>query len=399
MKLLELYAQSCGLKIDKQFLLESFYPIPFEKYITIQAGSGMAGKNYPYYNEVVNLIKNKLSEAGIEIVQIGGKDDPQILGVKSFLGKTDISQSNYIIKRSLLHFGNDSWLAHRAGELGIPLVVSYATTTPQNHGPYKYNKDKTILIESHRFGRKASFQAQENPSTISLIPPEQIANSILKLLDLAGIERESLFVGTNYNESVVELVPNSVLAPQVQIGGAALVRMDYEFNEQNLFQNLQIRKCAIVTNKEINLGILAQLKGNVPLMRVEIDNISPDWIKSLKRTGIPVQFYSLEKDDKKVREMRLKYFEVCFFDTFIYPTREDFYKVSNTYLNIKTDIKVDTSNLRFKSNKIILSNGKMYLSYAHLLVENNFTDLQNPVGEVIDNENFWKEQNYFYIFK
>ncbi len=399
MKLIELYAQACGLKIDSQFLLESFYPVPYEKYITVHGGSGMAGKNYPYYSEVVALIKKPLSEAGIEIIQIGGPDEAQIVNCKHYQGKTDKSQTNYILKRSLLHISNDTWTGHRAGELEIPLVEVFATTSKANHSPYKHNKDKSVFIESHRFGRKPSFQAQENPSTIALIPPEQIANSVLKLLDLPQIAQKSFYVGPNFNESIVELVPNNVLSPQVQIGGAALVRMDYEFNEQNLFQNLQIRKCAIVTNKEINLGVLSQLKGNIPLIRVEIDNISPEWIKGLKRCGIPSQFYSLEKDDSKLREMRLKYFEACFFDSLIFPTKEDFFKSSKVYLNIDPNLPINLEELQFKTNKVILSNGKMYLSHAHLLVDKNFTDLNNNSVQVIDNENFWKEQNYFYIFK
>lgn len=399
MKLLELYSRACGLKIGKQFLLEAFYPVPFEKYITIQSGSGMAAKNYPYYNEVIKLIKNALSEIGVEIVQLGGKDDQPIVGVNHFQGKTDLHQSNYILKRSMLHIGNDSWIAHRAGELKIPLVSLYSSTSIENHSPYKFNKDKTIFIESHRFGKNPSFAAQELFPTISLISPEQIANSILKLLNIPQVSHKTIFFGTNYNESIIELVPNSILAPQVQVAGNILIRMDYEFNEENLAKNLQIRKCAIVTNKELNLNILSQLKGNISLIKVEIDNISIEWVKSLKRIGIPAIYFSFEKDEKKIKEMRLNFFDYCFFDVFSFPKKENFINGSESYLNNKFDNSLKLDELKYKSNKLILSNGKIFISYFDYKNNKSVENLENNISNVSDTDEFWKEQNYFYIYK
>ena len=56
MHTLERYALSCGVKIDKPHIFEEFYPLNFEKYITIDASAEIDTKRYDYYNEVVDLI-------------------------------------------------------------------------------------------------------------------------------------------------------------------------------------------------------------------------------------------------------------------------------------------------------------------------------------------------------
>ena len=75
MHILERYALSCGVKIDKPQIYTKFYPNNFGKYITLQASSGMEAKNYDLYQEVVEILSPYLSELGIQVVQIGnGKD-------------------------------------------------------------------------------------------------------------------------------------------------------------------------------------------------------------------------------------------------------------------------------------------------------------------------------------
>ena len=54
-KLIEAYSRSTGLEIKKPFLGETFYPLSFDKYITIQNGSGMPNaKNYDYWQEIIS---------------------------------------------------------------------------------------------------------------------------------------------------------------------------------------------------------------------------------------------------------------------------------------------------------------------------------------------------------
>jgi hypothetical protein len=66
-KLIEAYSRNTGLEIGKPFLMEKFYPLDAEKYITIQTGSGMAAKNYDFWQEVVVQIKPILEANKIKI--------------------------------------------------------------------------------------------------------------------------------------------------------------------------------------------------------------------------------------------------------------------------------------------------------------------------------------------
>lgn len=398
MKLLELYSLSTGLRIGKQYLMESFYPLEFENYITFQSGSGMASKNYPFYNEVMALISTTLKSAGIEAIQIGGKDDPPIQGCYHQQGNTNLHQSNYLLGRSLCHIGNDSWASHRGGEIGVPLVICFGPTTPQNHGPYHYDHARSVFIESHRLGRRPTFANQENPTTIALIPPEQIANSILSILKIGPlIERSSIYIGDAYNQPVVEIVPNIILNPQIQISGPLIIRMDHLHNEDMLWGNLQLRKSVIAIDQEINLNMLTQLKPNVISLRVEVDKLSSTWIKQLKRLGIPTAFFSSESSAEKLAKLRLDLHSTILFDKFQPPTKDEFLKLSARYLNkeIDKDLKID--KLKFSTNKMLLSESKVYLSKAHWLAGKD-TSVNNNSGQVIDTPEFWEEAPHFYIY-
>ena len=78
MHLIEQYALSCGVKIDKPHIETGFYPVPVEKYITLHASSGMHAKNYDYYNDVVELLIPYLNKEKIYIIQIGQSEDQKI---------------------------------------------------------------------------------------------------------------------------------------------------------------------------------------------------------------------------------------------------------------------------------------------------------------------------------
>ncbi len=419
MKLLELYSLATGLRIGQQYLVETFFPLPFDRYVTIQGGSGMASKNYPFYNEVLALVMPFLEAAGIKVVQIGGKDDPPIRGCYHAQGQTNLHQSNYLLRRSLLHIGNDSWLSHRGGELGIPLVICFGPTSIANHGPYRFNQVRSAFIESHRFGRRPTFASQEAQSTMAVIPPEQIANAVLRLIggqtsgespnqiyvSPAQVSRQSLYIGEAYNQHLVELVPNVIVAPQLQIPNALIVRMDYVANdatsfaaaESLLLSNLRLRKCLIVTDRELNLNHLVQLKPNVAGLRIEVDKVSPAWIKGVKRLGIQTAFFSSERDPEKLSRLRMDLYDACLFDHYVPPTREDFVKVCGVYLNKPTDAAIITPTVRFSTHKMLLSEGKVHLSKAHWQAGRATPTTEQNSDTIIDSPTFHEEQSHHYF--
>ena len=144
MHLIEQYALSCGAKIDKPSIEESFYPIQFNKYITLHASSGMGAKNYDYFNDVMKMLYPYLAKNGINVVQIGGKDDPSINLTHGLQGKTSLKQTFYIIKKGILHFGNDSFSCHVASGYDKPLVSLYSVLYKECCGPYWGSKEKQV---------------------------------------------------------------------------------------------------------------------------------------------------------------------------------------------------------------------------------------------------------------
>ena len=271
--LAETYALQIGVKLDKPSAYETYYPLdhPLDKVVLIHSFGGkivdtpqgkqiaFPSKVYDFYSEVVAIIKPILEPLGYRLYQIGAPNEPLVPGVTHLVGRTSIHQCTYLVKRCALLIGNDSVWAHMRGAFGEPLIVCYGGTSTPHH-PFWRNREKTILIESHRFGKKPSYQSMENPKTINVIPPEQVANAALSLLDQPQISRQSLSIGAAYNQPIIELIPDVVMDPRVQTPVPPIIRMDLHFSEENLAKNLQVRKCQIITNREIDIDSAGEIQ-------------------------------------------------------------------------------------------------------------------------------------------
>ena len=169
MHLIEQYALSCGVKIDQPHIETSFFPVASNKYITVHASSGMASKNYDYYNDVIELILPYLKQENIDIIQIGERDDAKLNHCEHLNGSTTIRQTSYIIENSELHFGNDSFSAHVASGFNKKIVCLYSILYKECCKPYWGDPENQILLETDRKGLKPSFSNQELPKTVNFI--------------------------------------------------------------------------------------------------------------------------------------------------------------------------------------------------------------------------------------
>ncbi len=410
--LAEVYALACGVPLDRPWMADTFYPLatPLDKVILIHSFAGgikeensqkqatFPAKIYDHFTEVIDLLRPMIEPAGYRFYQIGAPGEPVLPGIESLVGKTTLQQCAYLVKNAALLIGNDSQWAHVRGAESKPLVIVYGSTS-KPHFPYWNDPARTLLIESHRRGAKPSYASHEGPKTINWITPETIANAALHLLDtpLRSLCR-SLYIGEAYNQTIFELVPNVVVNPSVAAGAPFLVRMDYLHDEDKLAANLQLRKCAVVADQEIKLPLLAQLKPNIAQLKLDVAKLSPDWLKAVKRLGIPVQFFSNETDPAKIAALRLSLHAVCYFDQIVPPTKDTFVKGAAVYLNkeLDTDLKWDT--LRFKTHKFILSDDKVYLSKAHWQAGKNTPNTNQNSDLVIDLPTFWEETPHHYYF-
>lgn len=378
MHLLERYATSCGVKINKPYIYDSFFPLTVEKYISFQPFSKYSSKNYDLWQEVIDIILPFLEKENIKIVQIGIKEDKQFNHVTYLAGQTNISQAAFIIKNSIMHFGADSFGAHIASGYSKKILAIYSNNNIENVKPYWSKKEDLILISPQGGTKKPSYSAGENPKNINKIKPEEIAKGILNLLNIKYEQMpNTVYIGEDYYNKTFEIILDQLINPDSIPIANPIIRMDYHFNEQGLALFLEKKKCIIITDKTINIELLKSYKENIPqLIYIINENNDFNFVKELKRFGIPYVLISYLKDED------LNKYKIDYMDYGLIIQKE--YNNKN-----KTTIN-STSNLFYISSKILVSSKGQFNSKFDWLNRNGRT--------VVDHEDFWKESNYFYIF-
>lgn len=378
--LAETYSRSLGLSIDKPFIFQTPYGIPFNDYIVIHNSSGNSCKNYDYYQEVVNFINKNIK---INIIQLGGKDDIRLEGCLDLCGKTNLHQTAFIIAGAKLLIGNDSQLIHIGGALSTPIIGLYGPTSIECHGPYW--KDRFIGIESHRDGKLPSYRFNENPKTINFIKPEEVISAVIKILELDDIKLDfnTIKIGELYNTKTLEVVMDNFIGPESFPNAPFNIRYDYHQNLDILNKTLHTRKCLIYTDVEIDLNLLKYHKDKILILIFNINekNSNPNYFESLKKIGINFQLVSF-LDDEKLNSIKIDYFDIG--------------NINKQFLIDKNYIKnININNLYFKTNKLILSNNKIYPSNAHRLLDIEIKEN----NEIIDTSKFWEESNFFLFYE
>jgi hypothetical protein len=375
MHLIERYATACGVKIDKPYIYDTFFPVNVEKYISFQPFSKYPSKNYDYWDEVVAIILPFLQQNNITLVHIGAKDDKPVNNTLNLCGQTNISQAAYIIKNSIMHVGADSFAAHIASGYGKKIVALYSNNNINNVKPY-WTKPEDMVLLSPQINKKPQYSVNEVPKSINNIKPEAIAEGILKLLNIQYNNLpKTIYVGNEYINKTLEIIPDKPINP-AQIGLDTLViRMDYAFNEQVLELFLQQKKCIIFTNKLINEELLKRYKQNIPqlIYLVEKDN-DTTFAKTLKRNTINATFISY------LSEEELNQFKLDYMDYGLIIKRDH-----------PTD-KIETSNnTYFKSSRILVSSEGQFNSKYQWQTK----DMSN---KYVNHPELNKELNNLYIF-
>lgn len=375
MHLIERYATACGVKIDKPYIYDTFFPVNVEKYISFQPFSKYPSKNYDYWDEVVAIISPYLQQNNITLVHIGAKDDKVVNNTLNLCGQTNISQAAYIIKNSIMHVGADSFAAHIASGYGKKIVALYSNNNINNVKPY-WTKPEDMVLLSPKINKKPQYSVNEIPKSINNIKPEDIAEGILKLLNIQYNNLpKTIYIGNEYINKTLEIIPDKPINP-AQIGLDTLViRMDYVFNEQVLELFLQQKKCIIFTNKPINEQLLQRYRQNIPqlIYLVEKDN-DTTFIKTLKRNTINATFISYLSEEE-LNEFKLDYMDYGLIVKRDYPT-DKIEANHNTY---------------FKSSRILISSEGQFNSKYQWQTK----DMSN---KYINNPELNKELNNLYIF-
>jgi len=394
MKLLENYSLAAGMKINHPELVTKYYPLPFDKWVTFHPQS-KDSKNYDRFEDVISIIHPILEKYGIKIVQIGAKNEKPFNNCYHTQGNTSLAQVNFIIQNSLCHFGVDSVWQHVAGIFNIPLVDLASNNYAHNISPYFGDRNKQIILEPARAdGEKPSFALQENPKTINRILPEIVAYNILKLLKLESdfnFNYESVFLGVNYLNKLIELVPTQIMDISNLGIDNLIMRMDYFHNENILYQQLNRNKCTIIADNIVSLDILKEKKDKITQFIFELNkfNNNPEYIRQISKLGINWILYSRE-DKEWIQEQKINY---CDFAIILPKNR-------SKKENINEIKDINTEKLFFKSNKFTIDSGKIYPSRQHWKDKIHLTSgLNCPILSCIDKDGFWDENEYHYYLQ
>jgi hypothetical protein len=317
------------------------------------------------------------------------------------MGQTNFHQTAHIIKNSLLQFGVDSFPIHMASYYDKKIVALYSNMYVSQSKPYWSQPENVKLIQADLNGQKPSYAPEENPKTIDNIKPEEIAESILNLLNITSeLERKTVFIGKAYQNTIIESIPSIIIPQQLFPNLLLNIRFDYinEIEEKDYvctLNNLNIRNCAIITDKPIEIEKLLQLKDKLINVFYDItfSKIDFDFINKVKFYGIKIDFIfnkSKNQDEQSLNSKKLELIE--------YP---ELINIVENQEKPKDQIK---QSVFYKSKKILFANNSTYLSKAAYLenkpVDLNKENISQKTSEINNIDLLIEEDgDYCYFYK
>ena len=369
MHLSNLYARDLGVKVGNPILKPHFFPILDDRFITVHNSDKVPSKSYSYWPTVIKILKHELAPLGIKIFQVGTKDDKKIEGVTHFWDSLSFKQSSYLLSKTLCHTGIDSVPGHIASAFNRPTVTLIAHTYAETCKPL-WNKDKSIILESHRNGKKPSFSLHEDPKTVDLIKPEEIAEATFRQLGIAKARTEkTLHIGKNFLYKTIDIIPTFGTQP-VSGDANVRVRMDINFDENCLAQILQTNNLQheIITNRPINEGLINALKPRISKIVYNSEDFDSGFLNFLRHSGMKFELNCTNKE--KLSQQRHKFFH---FDI-----------VYENQLEKATELKNELSSLIH--GEVKLESGKVYVIGGQTVI---------TLGKSAEDLNFWLDFDYF----
>ena len=386
--LLETYATSTQSKISKPYILEKYFPLPFDKYIVFSPFSKQS-KNFSYYQDVLDILLPILRDAGIVIVQLGGQNEAPFPGCYHLQGKTSLNQAYSLIKNSLLCFGADTFSSHFSSAANVPSVTLISNNFSNNVRGY-WNREKQIILEPDRVKRKPSFQLDEGQKKqIDEIKIEDVARSVCKLLNLPfNYEYETIVVGEIYQSKILEVTVHGVTDIRNLGTESVIVRLDYEFNEEILRHQMEHCPVTIVTDKPINLELLKAYRERIKqIFYIITEDNSPAFALGASRLGLPVHMFSYLPEER-LNSYKLDYVDIA----------PIFHKQVKTKSQIKEIQDIPIDQLFYKSSKHLLAKGKIFPSKAAFLSDIPSSTI-NEICPIIDSDEFFNDSDYMVLLR
>ena len=384
MNLTEKMALDCGVKISQPYLDRYFLPIKNDNYIIIDTRCKNANGEYDYFNDVLDLIKPYLKEVNIDIFQIATDKNVKLACDKCFI-TINKKQENYLISKARLLISNENYSLHIASVFNTKSIGLYSLFNPINTRPV-WNTNSQSILESDRDGNLPSYgRLNESPKTINFISPYVVAKNILDSLGISNdLERfELVHLGKSFNQKIVEIVPDFVSDANFMKDRSINLRLDYIKNLNSSVFNYWVsnRKVNIITDKDININMVAPYRNNILLMTIMLsESISEKFLKHCKSIGLKLKIFCDDKN--KLEEYRFKFLN--------WDVHQDF---ENEGALVKlTNL---SKNSKFISSKILISKGKQFSCKANYFANKH---LDNSEESVILSKEFEQEIEFFKIY-
>ena len=378
MHLAEHYALSCGVKIGKPESMDLFFPMLDENFITIDTSHSNDKCIYHHWQSLIKTITPILKSSGISVYQIGDPHCRSVVigGTNNTLGAVNYNQMSFILKRSLLHISTGSLTTQMAGNLGIKNLTLLPFFARKNYNPIWGKNNLNLVSDS---------------DSINDIKPELVAKKIAKTLGLKfDFPFTTVYTGSKHHDGAefVESIPNNVVNLSSLGIDNITYRMDLDFNEGNLNQQLIVGKCSIVTDKPISKHLLSHFRNKITEVVYLIkENDNPDFCEQVKNLGVKLVMVSV-LNDSKTRDKKINYMSIG--------------KILNKPTLKLSDIEeiksLDPSTLYYRSNKFTLSEGKIYPSEAAWKEDKPLQD-KSQIFPIINNSLFWESVDNYQIFQ
>jgi hypothetical protein len=290
-----------------------------------------------------------------------------------------------LISKARLLISNENYSLHIASVFNTKSIGLYSLFNPINTRPV-WNTNSQIILESHRDGNLPSYgRLNESPKTINFISPYVIAKNILNSLGISNdLERfELVHLGKSFNQKIVEIVPDFVSDANFMKDRSINLRLDYIKNLNSSVFNYWVsnRKVNIITDKDININMVAPYRNNILLMTIMLsENISEKFLKHCKSIGLKLKIFCDDKN--KLEEYRFKFLN--------WDVHQDF--ENEGALDKLTNL---SKNSKFISSKILISKGKQFSCKANYFANKH---LDNSEESVILSKEFEQEIEFFKIY-
>jgi hypothetical protein len=356
MHIAESFALASGAKLNNQRLYERFTPIGSNQYISFHK------IHYDQYQEVLNLIQPVLKSYDIDILQVGGTNYPKILSISKI---KDYGSASYVLRNSLLHFGEYSILFDLCSSVNTKSLILNSIGYEKIICPFFSNKNEQTVINNYaKDNNLPLFDSKSSKNLLNEIKPEDIAAKILNSLGLEFHKPyDTLYRGEYYKENFFEIniYPIKDYIYDLSQIPEPILRLDYNFDLVFLEKHLKNKKCRIRTNKEIPISIIEKYSDKISGIDLEIKNREnfAQFIKSVKKLKVELLLFSFLEEDI-CNDLKMQYLDV------------EAINFQKNKIPI-VDFNLNDNNLYFKCDEVILYKDQFYICKEDI-INNNFYD-------------------------